>query len=213
MISLLNKIINKIKHKIMMLKQKMKWRQMNSHNATTIITNTIDFPLEKVKVGKMTYGHLEVYSWSSKEEELLIGNYVSVGPEVKFLLGGNHRTDTLSTFPFKYMVLGVETEAISKGKIVIEDDVWIGMGSMILSGVKIGKGAVVAAGSIVTKDIPPYAIVGGNPAKIIRYRFEPDLIQKLESFDYSKLDDEFIKKNIDLLYQPMNKKICNELLK
>ena len=104
-----------------------------------------------------------------------IGNHFMSGPNVTFITG-NHRIDIVG----KYM-----TEIINKDKlpendveIVVEDDVWIGAGSIILKGVRIGHGSVVAAGSIVTKDVPPYAIVGGNPAKVIKYRFtENEIIE------------------------------------
>jgi serine acetyltransferase len=91
-------------------------------------------------------------------------------------------------------------EAFSKGNIVIDDDVWIGYGVTILSGVHIGQGAVVAAGAVVTKDVPPYAIVGGVPAKIIKYRFSPEIIEELMKIDYSKLEEDDIKNHIDDLY-------------
>ena len=80
------------------------------------------------------------------------------------------------------------------------EDLRIGYGATIMSGVHIGQGAVVAAGAVVTKDVPPYAIVGGVPAKVIKYRFEPDLIEELLKVDYSKLTKEDIEKHIDDLY-------------
>ena len=99
------------------------------------------------------------------------------------------------------MLLQIEKcEAISKGDIIIYDDVSIGYGAIILSGVHIGQGAVVEAGSVVTKDIPPYAIVGGVPAKLIKYRYKPEMIEALLTIDYRKLNDEIIRNNIDKLY-------------
>lgn len=116
-------------------------------------------------------------------------------------MGAEHSTNHLSTFPFKVKLLGnEESEATSKGNIYIEDDVWIGFRTTILSGVQIGRGAVIAAGSVVTKDVPPYAIVGGVPAKIIKYRFESKMIEELLMVDYSKLTDEMVKEHIDELY-------------
>jgi serine acetyltransferase len=98
------------------------------------------------------------------------------------------------------MILTGELEAVSKGDIVVGDDVWIGYGATILSGVHIGQGAVVAAGALVAKDVPPYAIVGGVPAKVIKYRFEPALIERLLEIDYSQLDDATIREHADDLY-------------
>ena len=91
-------------------------------------------------------------------------------------------------------------EGKSKGNIYVDDDVWIGYGAIILSGVHIGQGAVIAAGAVVTVDIPPYAIVGGVPAKVLKYRFESDMIEELLKIDYSKLDKEMIEEHIDDLY-------------
>jgi len=85
----------------------------------------------------------------------------------------------------------------------VNDDVWIGHGSTILSGVRIGQGAVVAAGSVVTKDVPLYAIVGGVPAKVIKYRFEPEMIEQLLKVDYSKLDEEMVRSHVEELYQKL----------
>ena len=93
--------------------------------------------------------------------------------------------------------------SLSKGDIKVDDDVWIGYGATILSGVHIGQGVVVAAGSVVTRDVPPYAIVGGVPANVIKYRFSSDLIEELLMIDYSKLTKEEIKKHITDLYRPL----------
>ena len=92
------------------------------------------------------------------------------------------------------------SERFSKGNIEVDDDVWIGYGATIMSGAHIGQGAVVAAGAVVTKDVAPYAIVGGVPVKIIKYRFPEAMIEELLKIDYSKLTEEAIKSHIDELY-------------
>lgn len=92
----------------------------------------------------------------------------------------------------------------TKGTIEIGNDVWIGTSAVILSGVKIGHGAVVAAGSLVTKNIPPYAIVGGNPAKIIKYRFNEDKIKELLEMNWWDWSEEKIKNNIEILSSKIN---------
>ena len=97
-------------------------------------------------------------------------------------------------------------EGVSKGNIIVDDDVWIGFRSTILSGVHIGQGAIVAAGSVVTKDVPPYAIVGGVPAKVIKYRFSPEMITELLRVDYSQLTEELVKEHIEDLYKDLEDK-------
>lgn len=186
-----------------------KWRLLNKHNDTRIYKK-IDF--SKVKVGKYTYGPLDVYEWGAKNEKLLIGNYVSIAKDVKFILGGNHRYDIISTYPFnKKFFDNKKVEAYSNGPIIINDEVWIGINSIIMSGVTIGKGAIIAAGSVVTKNVPAYAIVGGNPAKIIKYRFQEILRKQLLDFDLANIDIENIKCNMDLMYTPLDSKIISQI--
>lgn len=157
------------------------------------------FPMKCIKVGKGSYGELNVITFNDKTN-LTIGNYVSIAQNVFFLLDVQHHMSHISTFPYKVKLFDMEPEAFSKGDIFVGDDVWIGRGATILSGVTIGQGAVIAAGAVVTKDIPPYAIVGGVPAKLIRYRFQEDIIEELLNIDYSRLTIEQIEKNLDDLY-------------
>lgn len=187
------------------------WRNRNSHNETYAENK---FDMNCVQVGNYTYGTLYVLNFNTIEK-LTIGNFCSVGPHVSFILNADHHLDNISTFPFKVKCLKTEQyEGVSKGDIVIDDDVWIGCGVTILSGVHVGQGAVIAAGAVVTKDIPPYAIVGGNPAKIIKYRFDSEKIKELLKIDYSKLTKEMVEKNIDNLYCHFeNKKQLNWLPK
>ncbi|WP_122803127.1 CatB-related O-acetyltransferase [Pseudomonas syringae] len=124
--------------------------------------------------GVGSYGIPEILEFDP-QAILQVGAYTSMAEGVKILLGGGHRTDWLSTYPFPAMVdkLGdIEGYAPSKGDVVIGSDCWICTGAMILSGVTVGHGAVVAAGSVVTRDVEPYAVVGGNPCRFIRWRFE-----------------------------------------
>ena len=130
------------------------------------------------------------------------------------MLGLDHELHNASTYPFKAKIVKPGSlEAISKGNITVDDDVWIGFRSTIMSGVHIGQGAVVAAGAVVTKDVPPYAIVGGVPAKIIKYRFSPEVIEQLIKLDYSKLTDDMIRKRIDDLYTSLDDKSPKEVEK
>lgn len=164
-----------------------KWRSQNGHNLTTAKNC---FNARYVTVGNGTYGELDVRHFGNPEERLQIGNYCSIAPECIFLTGGEHRYNGLSTYPFRVKLGLGENESITRGPIVVEDDVWIGFRATVMSGVRIGKGAVVAAGAVVTKDVPPYAIVGGVPAKVIKYRFSDDVIEKLQAVDFSALTAE-----------------------
>jgi acetyltransferase-like isoleucine patch superfamily enzyme len=182
-------------------KFRRKWKKKNIHNHTQVSSI---FPITSVSVGKHTYGMLNVHY---PIQQLTIGNYVSIGPDVQFLLGGNHQMHTVSTFPFYPYLHNIQrkTECVgSKGPINIEDDVWLGMNVIILSGVTISKGVIVAAGSVVTRDIPPYAIVGGVPARIIKYRFPKDVINKLIKLDISSYPEWLIKEKIDLFYNEIH---------
>ena len=178
---------------------KRKWREHNKNNGTIAMKI---FDENMVSIGMSTYGELNVISFNNKSY-LKIGNFCSIAQEVYFLLDVEHCIETISSYPFKAKILDAGNEAFSKGDIVIEDDVWIGFRSTILSGVHIGQGAVVAAGSVVTKDVPPYAIVGGVPAKVIKYRFSQDMINKLMNVDYSKLTYEMVKEHIEDLYKEL----------
>lgn len=202
-------MINKVKFFIKLIKFKQQWRKKNRHNQTQ--AKRI-FQTEKVSVGKYSYGDLNVYSWGSENEGLEIGNYVSIANDVKFILGGNHRYDTISTYPFKVKFMGEKIEAYSNGKITVCDDVWIGMNSMIMSGITIGRGAVIAAGSVVVKDVPEFSVVGGNPAKIIKYRFNDEIRLKLKQLDLLEIKEEFIISNIDQIYDTVSTEMIEKII-
>lgn len=191
-----NTIIRKLAHTIKINHFKRKWRKINKENETLPINI---FPLDIVLVKKKTYGELNIVTFNNKSH-LEIGSYCSIAQHVTFILDAEHQVNTISTYPFKVKCMKTGNEAFSKGNIIIDDDVWIGYGATIMSGVHIGQGAIVAAGSIVTRSVPPYAIVGGVPAKIIKYRFESKLIKELLKIDYNKLTDEMIRKHISDLY-------------
>ena len=180
-----------------------KWKRSNKHNGT--VPYNI-FQIDKITIAKHTYGYINVICYNN-DSTLTIGNFCSIAEDVTFILDADHYINNISTFPYKVALLKTEkTEAIGKGDIVIDDDVWIGYGAKIMSGVHIGQGAVVAAGAVVTKDVPPYAIVGGVPAKVIKYRFEPEMIEELLKVDYSKLTKEMVEEHIDDLYTELKDK-------
>ena len=101
-------------------------------------------------------------------------------------------------------MVGYTSEAGTKGSIIVKDDVWIGTNAIICSGVTIGQGAIIAAGAVVTKDVAPYAIVGGNPAKVIKYRFDEEIRNKLLSIDIVELFDGFVNDDISFIYQKLD---------
>lgn len=181
-------------------RQRRQWRKMNPHNLT-YVARPFDFSL--VTVGNQTYGALHVLT-DGERSKLSIGSFCSIAAQVVFILSSDHPTHTLSTYPFKVNILKESQEAISKGDIIIGDDVWIGFRALVLSGVRIGQGAIVAAGAVVTKDIPPYAIAAGVPAKVIGYRFDEEKRAMLERIDFSKMDTQFCRENIDLLYSDLS---------
>ncbi|NHN83604.1 antibiotic acetyltransferase [Acetobacter musti] len=133
-------------------------------------------------IGDHTYGAPVILE--SEYAGLEIGRFCSIGPDVTMILG-NHRTDLVTTYPFKTLshfwptAAQGEDDHTTRGDIVIGNDVWIGARSTILSGTRIGDGAVIAAGTLVRGEVAPYAIVGGNPARTIRHRFSPEIISRL----------------------------------
>lgn len=193
-------MISKILHCFSLLKFKIVWRKLNGSNHT--VAGNI-FPINTVRVGNNSYGVVNVRYWRHPKEGLSIGAYVSIAENVVFILGGNHTTTGYMTYPLHTM-RGFYTsdDSYSKGPIVIEDDVWIGFGSIILSGVKIGRGSVIAAGSIVTKSFPEFSVIAGNPAKLIKRRLSDEQISLIQdmSFESLKLDN-LTDKDVDLLYQ------------
>ena len=111
-------------------------------------------------------------------DQLHIGDYVCVGPEAVIVMGGNntHRADWFSCYPH---IEHIARAYVGKGDTVLGDGCWLGMRSMILPGVRIGEGAIVAAGAVVLKDVEPYAIVGGNPGRTVRFRFPPEVVARI----------------------------------
>lgn len=203
-IDLLNK--NTFAKYIKRLIYKQIWRNRNSHNDTSVKSV---FNPNLVTVGRKSYGELNIKSFKNPKEKLIIGNFVSIADDVTFILGGIHQIDTFSCYPLnsKYSGSSPENDALTKGPIIIKDEVWIGYNSTILSGITIGRGAIIAACSVVTKDVKPFSIVGGNPAKLIRMRFSDDIIKKLSSIKLNDLDDRIIKDNLSTFYDPISESI------
>lgn len=191
---------------------KAEWAIKNPHNNTYPVRY---FPIDLVSIGDYSYGPIDIYTYRAVGEGLEIGKYCSIAKDVKFILGGNHKTDCLMTFPVKN-IFGKQREnvALTKGKIILEDDLWIGVGSTILSGVRLGQGCVVAAGSVVTKSFPSYAIIGGNPARIIKMRFDEKVLNKLETaaITIGSIETKDIMGNIEYYSDTLDEKIIHDLI-
>ena len=158
-------------------------------------------------IGAHTYGCPRVLE--ADLAGLTIGRFCSIGPSVTIALG-NHRTDLVTTYPFK-AIAGLVGGALwgpalqagpdhdTRGDVVIGDDVGLGANCTILSGVTIGTGAVVGAGTVVRRDLPPYAIVTGNPAEVVRYRFDAATIARLLRTEWWSWPDERIAEYLPLM--------------
>jgi acetyltransferase-like isoleucine patch superfamily enzyme len=150
---------------------------------------------------------VNIISWSD-DYVIRLGKYNSIGRDCNFFLHANHRPDWITT---SSQLWGPVTPEIAemhmgighpscKGDIIVENDVWIGAKATIMSGVRVSNGSIVAAGSVVTKDVPPYAIVAGNPAKVVKYRFNEEQIDKLLKISWWEWDEQKIKDNARLMW-------------
>ncbi|WP_281401761.1 CatB-related O-acetyltransferase [Microvirga soli] len=153
-------------------------------------------------IGDHTYGRPTVFE--EQQAKLTIGKYTSIAGGTTIALG-NHRTDFVSTYPFatlrKYwssIPVGVNDHS-TRGDVTIGNDVWIGSGAFIGSGVTVGDGAVIGAHSVITKDVPPYAIAVGIPAAVIRYRFTPDIVEHLLSLRWWDWPDQQVDEFLPLI--------------
>lgn len=157
----------------------------------------------RATVGRHTYGGLTIHSGPGDHAHVHIGAFCSFAADVQLIPGGAHRMDWVSTYPFR-VSWGMEGAghdghpAPGRG-IVIGNDVWCGRGAMILDGVTIGDGAVVGANAVVTRDVRPYAFVGGNPAREIRRRFDDAQVAALLEIAWWNWPDELIRDRVPQL--------------
>jgi acetyltransferase-like isoleucine patch superfamily enzyme len=163
-------------------------------------------------IGKFTYGDPLVLEWG-EGTTLKVGSFCSISANVTILLGGNHRGDWITTFPFNVIFkefTHIKGHPSSNGDVIIGNDVWIALNTLILSGVTIGDGAIIAANSVVTKDVEPYTIVGGNPAKKIKNRFDDKTIEDLLKIKWWDWELEKIKSTIPLMLSTDIQTFLNE---
>ena len=184
-----------------------------NYDRLCFLKNVVKNP--KIEVGDYTYyddfENVENFEKNVKylfdfvDDKLVIGKFCMIASDVKFIMNGaNHLTEAITTYPFAIFGNGWENAMDgksypTKGNIEIGNDVWIGYNATIMAGVKVGDGAIIATNSTVTKNVPPYSIVGGNPAKLIRKRFSDETIERLLKLKWWNWDIEKITKNVQAL--------------
>ncbi len=138
----------------------------------------------RISVGRYTYGSPQLKVWS-EGERIEIGAFCSIADDVVIFGGGEHRLDWVTTYPLRIALnspgAGHDGHPHTKGPTRIGNDVWIGHGAMIVSGVTVGDGACIGAGAVVSRDVPAYAVVAGNPAKVVRTRYDEPTIARLRA--------------------------------
>lgn len=220
----INYFFDKVKNKLQTLTKKPSKKDLRKNNVNVrggVIKNRLlntkfggsNFIDQNVVLKYSEIGYLSYVGFDSYLTYCKIGKYCAIGPRVSNALGNHPTKDFVSIHPVffsKRNYCGVnhfcgkdykEVSYIDNNKKFINEignDVWIGQNVLLINGVKIGDGAIIAAGAVVTKDVPPYAIVGGVPAKIIRYRFDNDTISKLLEMKWWNWDSNMIEKNKEL---------------
>ena len=157
----------------------------------------------RASVGEYTYGAPTI-AWWGEDTSITLGRYCSIADGVTLFAGGNHRHDWITTYPFTELEGWPGRDVhpghpASKGPIRIGHDVWLGNGAAIMSGVTIGSGAVVAARAVVARDVPPYAIVAGNPARAVRHRFDQRTVERLLELKWWDLPQEAVRRLLPLM--------------
>ena len=190
---------------------------LEHHNKLVFLRNIITRP--NIEVGDFTYydDHADpfnfeknvLYHFDFLGDKLIIGKFCAIASGVQFIMNGaNHELAPISTYPFAIFEHGWETinegadmrlKYPFKGDTVIGNDVWIGYGCTIMPGVRIGNGAIIASKAVITKDVPDYAIVGGNPAQTIRMRYDDHTISRLLAIAWWDWGIDKITRNVKLI--------------
>jgi acetyltransferase-like isoleucine patch superfamily enzyme len=181
------------------LRQKNKQRRLANKPIKSLTQFKKKYP--RYEIGHHCYG-IPSIKYPHKDAILKIASYCSIARNVQIFMGGMHRTDWVTTYPFpafEQKAQHIQNFATSHGNVVIGSDVWLCQNATILSGVTIGHGAVVANGAIVTKDVAPYEIVGGNPAKHIRWRFDEPTREALLASTWWDWSEEEVLSVVDLI--------------
>jgi chloramphenicol O-acetyltransferase type B len=163
-------------------------------------------PKGQVEIGKYIIGYPKILSWRT-DDKLKIGKFCMFAHNVIVLAGGEHNLETVTCYPLRdcfQLPNDNNTDSASKGPVIIGNDVWIGAGAIVLSGITISDGAIIGAGSVVTHNVPPYAIVAGNPARIVRFRFSNSQIDKLLKIAWWNWSEDKIKANINDFYDDID---------
>jgi acetyltransferase-like isoleucine patch superfamily enzyme len=182
----------------------LKSRRVRTAIQAIVTENVLYEPSSDVlSVAEPSYAKVRVVRYGPDDPQAHVGRYCSLNDASYLLTGGNHHPEFVSTCHFYWTTgFGEPESGASSGPILIGNDVWTGFDSIILSGVTIGDGAVIAAGAVVTKDVPPYAIVGGVPAEIIRYRFDEETRAALLRIRWWDWPESKIRAHIDQLASP-----------
>ena len=202
----------------------------NAYKTSCFIKNVVTAP--NIFIGDYTYYDDPVdpagfeknnvlFNYPEFGDRLIIGKFCAIASGTKFIMGpANHRMSSVTTYPFHVFggVWGERTpdhlsELPRKGDIVVGNDVWLGRENVVMPGVHIGDGAIVAAYSVVTRDIPPYCIAGGNPARLIRQHFSDELTALLLQLRWWDFDPETLAEVLPLLCEPDLEKAAQELKK
>ncbi len=159
-----------------------------------------------------------LYNYDFSKVKLVIGKFCAIAAETKFIMTGDHKLDAISTYPFPIFQQGWEhvydvKDLPVKGDIIIGNDVWIGYDSLIKNGVTIGDGAIIGARAVVVRDVPPYAIVAGNPAVVVKMRFDDATIARLLRIAWWNWDLSTINQHLKLICSLDVKKLEEVLLK